>query len=134
LLAWYRFNPCCLCPHLPAPQRSALTYKPREGAPTYLHFPRLVLLQHETEQVCVGARQQPEVQGALGERQLLEEHCKGTADVHGQPQAAAGQGTAREVNPSMEKRSVLLRLIVEMAESQSEIHNDLYFQPPSENQ
>lgn len=42
----------------------------------YLNFPRFVFLQHKAQHIRVRARQQPQVQGVLGERKLLEEHCK----------------------------------------------------------
>lgn len=85
---YFRREQLCLCgtaspthlpalPRAPQPCEHPCENHGKELLP-YLDFPCFIFLQHESEHVGVGARQQPEVQGVLGERELLEEHCRGT--------------------------------------------------------
>lgn len=76
-----------------------------KGAHTYLHLSSFILLEHKAEDVIVRPSQQAQVQGAISDREFLEEHCKPREGVRGSSRkrgaGAHGGGWDRPRNADM---------------------------------
>lgn len=72
-----------------------------KGAQTYLHLSSFILLEHKAEDVIVRPSQQAQVQGAISDREFLEEHCKPRERVRGSSEMG------RRTDPEIRRRVVI---------------------------